>query len=191
MSNPAPSVIRSLLADLEASTENGFIKEVVKFGDFFYELQTPVDHERSWIEQYILIGSNMAMYFSRQAPTLAICIRRIGKSLEDLQTVESMFIDDWNKANANTSPEEMAYRAISGTNAYARQYFFADRLRTWLSNRPPQFVTGLWALYSPLEARQQEAGKLMGKSLEAAGTCQPPKVIPRWLPWQPTPMPGR
>jgi hypothetical protein len=179
MSNPAPSVIRSLLADLEASTETGFIKESVKYGDFFYEMQTPVDHERSWIEQFILVGSNMAMYFSRQAPTLAICIRRIGKSVEDMQTIESMFMDDWNKANASISPEEQAYRAFSGTNAYARQYFFADRLRTWLSNRPPQFVTGLWALYTPLEARQQEAGKLMGKSLGAAGTCQPPKGTPR------------
>jgi len=175
MSDPLDSL--RILEDIERDTDQGSITDTfVAFG-YRWEMTTLVEHELSWASQFMISSSPMAMMQSMRAPTLGIAIRKIGVDKDDqsLVPVEQFFIRQYEAANGPL--DSPLQRAISSTNPFAKQYFFADQLFRWLAKRDPRLVEKLWGCYNQLLERRAAAADAMGKSLGAGGTSRRMSLI--------------
>jgi hypothetical protein len=178
MSDPLDNL--RILDDLAADNDQGQIVDTfVAFG-FRWKISTLVEHELAWASQYIITTSPMSVMQSMRAPTLGIAIREIGHDVDGhpLSPVEQFFIKEYEAVNGPIGSQ--LQRAISSTNSFAKQYFFAEQMYRWLAKREGRFVEKLWSFYNQLVERRTAAADAMGKSLGAGGTSR--RMSPTLMP---------
>lgn len=159
--DPKRLAARKLLLDLETELDQGYLEDTFEVSKVSWKMRLLADHERNWANRYIAQGSVHSIVSSVRAATLSIGIREINGMPLDL------FFEDL-AADAKALAEIRALAAE--TNPFSRQYWLAERLYAWLSQRTPQFVDSLWAKWLELEGRRDRAEESMGKSLSPDGT---------------------
>lgn len=147
----------NILDDLASELDKGFLEETFEVSGHRWTMRLLQDHERNWANGFIRNTSLNAMLTSVRAPVLAIGIRAI-----DDVPIPTFFQKQWEEESAEL--ETLARQMLETSNPYIKQYWFAERLFVWLSQRPPKFVEGLWAKWTELEQRRDKAEEGMGKS---------------------------
>ena len=153
----------NLLDDLAEELDKGFLEDTFTIAGHTWKMRLLQDHERNWANGFVRNASLNAMLTSIRAPTLGIGIREI-----DGMPVAQFFQKQW--ADAESELEDVARHMLESSNPYVKQYWFAEQLFTWISQRPPQFVEKLWVKWQELEARRTEAEEAMGKSSRPDGS---------------------
>lgn len=156
-------VAMSILDDLASELDKGFIEDTFDICGHKWAMRTLQDHERSWSAGYTRTQSMNSMLVSMRAPMLAIGIRSI-----DGLPIPKFFQSQWEDESKDIT--EAARRVLESQNPYMMQYWFAERLFVWLSQRPPSFVEKLWEAWLSLEKKREDSEAAMGKSLSPDGT---------------------
>jgi len=169
ISNAKRQSALNVLDDLASELDQGFLEETYTVKGVEWTIRLLNDHERNWANGYLRNASLTSMATSLRSPTLAIAIRKINGL-----SVEAFFTQKWQERETALSEVEKAI--LAATNQFVKQYFFAETLFKWLSERPPQFVQELWSKYTALDDRREAAESAMGKSLGQVGTSETPQT---------------
>jgi hypothetical protein len=158
--------VESVLNDLEAELDEGFLEEIVTVRKRLWKLRLLNDHERTWAMKFVQNTSLVSLAHSTRAPLLAISIREIGvmgdDGKPDMMPVREFFVKQWEEQIKDK--KALVEQILNNANPYALQYWFAERMYEWLSKRPPEFVGELFDAYRKLEERREAAEEAMGKS---------------------------
>lgn len=150
----------SILDDLASELDKGYLEETFTVAGHTWTMRLLQDHERNWSNGFIRNNSLHAMLTSVRAPVLAIGIRKI-----DSIPIPEFFQQQWKDDELSVVAKQM----MENSNPFIQQYWFAERLFAWLSQRPPHFVEQLWVEWTKLEGRREKAEDAMGKSSSPAG----------------------
>jgi hypothetical protein len=153
----------SILDDLATELDKGFLEANFDIAGHQWTMRLLQDHERNWANGFVRNTSLNAMLTSVRAPVLAIGIRAI-----DGVPIPTFFQKQWEAESAEM--ETLAKQMLDAANPYVKQYWFAERLFVWLSQRPPNFVEQLWSKWTELESRREKAEDAMGKSSRPVGS---------------------
>lgn len=150
--------LRKLLSDCEETVEKGMIERTFSCHGLKWVMRPLRDHENSWRSKYIIPGSLVSLTTSNRSATLAIGIRAIGSEDEEPEPIENFFAKEWDELKKQA-------RNLLESNNYAKQYFLAEKLHEWLSNKTPQFVDELWDKWLEMIEDQEDVDKKLGESL--------------------------
>jgi hypothetical protein len=149
-----------LLMDLQRELDGDPITHVCCVHNFWWEMKLLNEEESNWRNGYVNTGTKLSAVSSWRLPTLAIGIRRIGSSREELIPVMEFFRDDWESTEELRNAAEL----IEGKGAFSQKYFAAEYLMSWLAERAPEVLTPLYTEWQELEARREAAQEQVKKS---------------------------
>lgn len=148
----------NLLDELAKDIDPGVFEDTVVVRKVSWKFRLLCDHERNWSNGYVRTSSVTTMLSSMRAPTLAIGIREIGRPDEagtlKMLTVQDYFAEVWTKEQGTL--DAATKRMLEQSNEFIRQYWFAEKLFQWLSDRDPEFIDELWRPWSQLEDKRTE-----------------------------------
>jgi hypothetical protein len=156
--------LQKLLEDSTKSVDEGRIERTYTAHGLKWTFKPLCDHESNWRNKYVVAGSLVSLNSSMKTPTLAIGIRAIGPADKDQdgneqkpEPVLEFFRETWDDLESKA-------KDLLENNAYAQQYFLAEQMFEFLSQRGTEYTDVLWDKWNDMLEEQEEAKKQIKNS---------------------------
>lgn len=146
--------LKSVLTDIARELDGESVDGVFEVNGHKFLMKLLNEEESNWRNAHVITVNRLSAVSSFRLPTLAICIRGI-----DGIDIIDFFDEKWKELK-----KEEKEMFGGEDNKFARKYFAAEQLMSWLSQLNPDSVGKLFDEYQKLQERRNKVQANLKKS---------------------------